>query len=131
MAKVYIDKQVGFDSLGNAIINEERIFEITDLDKLLLADDIESSVLHDDIKRRLQWVIKHKCARVLQRMKQVWTPRLKERGLTIPDNDEDLVNLIVSQEDYKDAQARADEAEKVIMGTAIIFKRAISIIVLP
>lgn len=53
--------------------------------------------------------IEEKIHNTKTRMEGEWMPKLRERGLDIPANDEDLVNLITSQPDYKDRETRDKE----------------------
>lgn len=45
-----------------------------------------------------------------KRMMREWIPRLRAKGLSIPANDEELVDLILTQPDYKNRAEREAES---------------------
>ncbi len=47
----------------------------------------------------------------MKRMFKEWIPILRERGLTIPAADDDLIDLITSQPDYKNKREREESVE--------------------
>lgn len=94
-------------------LDDEVLFEIDERMVKLLAHDLLDPM--GEIKRRLQWVIEHKCERCFERIKQEWTDntsgpsKLEQTGVTsIPVRKTDLVDLIFSLPEYKNRQARKD-----------------------
>lgn len=100
-------------------VDGELLFEITEFQKKVFYNEIEPSEFEKEMKRRVFWVVNHKYEQCVERLKTAWakdkrevgdsdikiTPsKLKERGLSIPLNDDDLINLIFSQSDYKDKE---------------------------
>lgn len=47
----------------------------------------------------------------MKRIENFWIPKLRERGFTIPTNNEDLLNLVKLQNDYLDRKA-SDNLDK-------------------
>ena len=88
-------------------INNELLFEINDTQKKVIANDIAIGQLHDEMKRRLRWVIEDKYNKCMARLKLEWEPKLIERGVEMFPADLDAyANLIFDQPDYKDRSAR-------------------------
>ncbi len=87
------------------------IFQISDVDLKLMADELVD--VEDEINRRIQWVIEHKCEQVYKRFRQQWEGKLKSENVeTIPMQKEAFVNLITVRADYKNrAQREAEEAQ--------------------
>lgn len=93
------------------IAGDKEVCVISETQKKIIADDVAANV-EADIMRRIKWVIDHKVEHQLGKLKAQWLPRLKERGVdAIPLDDMKLAELIFSQPDYKDAQARSAERE--------------------
>jgi hypothetical protein len=94
-------------------VDEEDIYELSEIRMKVIANDINSDKLDEDLKRRIKYIIQHKYERCLKRLKEEWVPKLKEKNLEfIPLDDDALAILIFSQEDYKDKLARDLELEK-------------------
>lgn len=101
-------------------IDDEVIFEIDERMVKLIAHDIEDPI--PDIKRRLRWVIEHKCDRCYSRLKDEWSKedefgqsKLARSGIaSIPTNKRDLADLIFAHPEYKNRAQR--EAEKINNG---------------
>lgn len=81
-------------------IDEEVIFEIDDLMLKLLADDLEDPI--SEIKRRLRWVIEHKCDQCFKRLEQKWMPVLREDPFvdSIPKSKSKFCDLVFSHRNY-------------------------------
>lgn len=65
-------------------------------------------------KERMSWIIQHKYERCFERIKLQWLPKLEARGINeIPADPDEFAELVFSQPDYKDRDARdAEELEK-------------------
>lgn len=97
-------------------LDDEVLFEIDDRMMKLLEHDLIDPL--EEIKRRLRWIIEHKCDRCFARMCEEWM-KLDENGQSklsrsgvqsIPTNRRDLADLILAQPEYKNRAARANEA---------------------
>lgn len=92
--------------------DDVEFFELSELHRKVIANDIPQEILDDDIKRRMKYIIEHKYEQCMKRLKDEWIPRLKEKGLTsVPLNDDELATLIFNQNDYKDRSARESLSE--------------------
>ena len=58
---------------------------------------------------QFEWVFKEKIKGCLRRMHLEWDPKLAIRSLEVPLDDEEFVNLVTSQPDYKNRSAREAE----------------------
>jgi len=75
-----------------------------------IQNDIPASECTKDLERRVCWVLQHKYEQCFKRLKEEWEPKLKAKGLeSIPLNDEAFCELVFSQADYKDREAREAE----------------------
>ena len=91
-------------------------FEILDIHKKIICDDVNSDIVDADIKRRLQWVIEHKCSFNMERLKNFWVAKFKAEGIeSLPTDDLKLAEMIFAHPDYKDAKQRQEESEKMAL----------------
>lgn len=87
------------------------LFELTDIQKQVIANDIPSEILEDDMKRRLHYILTHKYERCYERLQQEWLPKLAANGVkSVPMDRDELAVLIFSQPNYKNRSAREAEA---------------------
>lgn len=87
-------------------VDDQELFTLTDTQKLVLQNNIQSDIFEDDIKRRLQWVIMHKYELCQEELVSQWKKTLAERYESIPTDADALAQLIFSQEEYKDRSSR-------------------------
>lgn len=72
-----------------------------------IQNDIPASECAKDLERRLCYVLQHKYEQCFKRLKEEWEPRLKAKGVqAIPLDEEAFCELVFSQPDYKDREAR-------------------------
>ncbi len=89
-------------------VDDVELYTLTETQINVIKNDIPSSVFEDDMKRRLFWVLNQKYEDSFRSLKQTWEPILADRVPSIPTNKEDFANLVFSQPDYEDRQARDD-----------------------
>ena len=68
--------------------------------------------LKNDLLDPEDWFVKAltgKINKCKKRMMKEWIPKLRSKGLSIPANDEELVDLILAQSDYKNRAEREPE----------------------
>jgi len=94
-------------------VNDEVLFELTDLQKKVIMNDIPTEIFEDDIKRRLKDAIMHRYKKSLARLKRDWEPILSERVAEMPLDPEAFVALIKSQPDYKDKYNRENPVKEI------------------
>lgn len=77
---------------------EEEVCELSSLDLSIFKDSIVNGDWKEDLKRRLEWVIKHKIEVHEKEIKDQWLPKLIDDPLieTLPATREGLINLILS-----------------------------------
>lgn len=93
-------------------VDGEDLYTLSETQKKVIQNDIHSDEFVNDMKRRLHWVLNHKYERCFERMKQEWMPKLSQRMGSVPTNEAQLAELIMSQPDYKGRKAREDAAIK-------------------
>jgi len=84
-------------------VGNKVIMEISATDLKCLKNDLLDS--EDWFVKALEGKI-NKCKK---RMMREWIPKLRSKGLSIPANDEELVDLILAQSDYKNRAEREPE----------------------
>ena len=52
----------------------------------------------------------HKCTK---NMRREWETTLKDKFTSLPTDDSEFVNLVIGQDDYKDAKIRKEEKESI------------------
>jgi hypothetical protein len=67
----------------------------------------------DYLTDQLEWAFNEKIKGCLRRMHAEWDPKLSDKSISIPLDDEIFVNLVISQPDYKDRSSRDAEAVEV------------------
>jgi len=90
------------------------LFELTDIQKKVIKNDICCDKFDEDVKRRLFYIINHKYEQCFKRLKAEWEPKLAARGVkSLPTDKDEFANLVFAQEDYKDRAARDAESKIV------------------
>ncbi len=93
-------------------VNEAKIFELSEVQKNVIMNDISEEEFHQDMCRRLEYVLTHKYERCFERLKREWDPKLASRVESVPTNKDAFARLVFSQPDYKNRSAREKEAKK-------------------
>lgn len=99
-------------------VNDQELFTLAQWEKDVIANDIDIDLLEDDLKRRLQWVLKHKVDQCYARFEKEWIEKLRNDSTVqnIPKSKEAFVTLVKSRPDYKDRKAK-DTESKVNQGS--------------
>ena len=89
--------------------NDEVLFEITETDFLLLQHNYID--VEEEIKRQLQWSIKHLCEIEFKNIKEEGFNLLsKDTSISsIPVNRDDLIKTVTSHHSYRNRIQRRDE----------------------
>ena len=88
-------------------VNDQPLFTLSDTQKKVLCNDLDSSNLESDLKRRLQWSLMQKYEECFKRFKEEWDPKLKASGVSmIPVDEQAYAELVFKQPNYKDRKAR-------------------------
>lgn len=92
-------------------VNDKELFTLSDIQKQVIGNDIDSELLEADLKRRIEYIVMHKYERCFERLKSEWDLKLKENGVKmIPTDFDDYAVLVFSQPNYKDRTTREKEA---------------------
>jgi hypothetical protein len=93
-------------------VNEQELYTLSDLQKLVIKDYIHDDVFEDDMKRRLHWILHHLYDQAFLQLKSVWDIKLVENGVKmVPTEKDEYAKLVFSQPNYKDRAARDLEAQ--------------------
>ena len=95
-------------------VNDQKLYELSDMQKKVIQNDIHDEIFESDMKRRLEWVLMHKYERCFERLKKEWEPKLAQRMDSLPTNPDSFANLVFSQPDYKSRSERELEAKNKI-----------------
>lgn len=91
-------------------INDVELFTLSEIQKQVIANDIDSALLHDDLARRIHYVLTHKYEQCFKRLKEEWDTKLAAKGVEmIPTNPDSYAQLVFSQPDYKSKSVRVAE----------------------
>lgn len=95
-------------------VDGNELFELLDWEKQVVCNDISEDDFESDMKRRLEYILKHKVEQCYKRFFDEWLPKLQqdESVLSIPKSREDFVKLVCSRKDYKCRKARELESKK-------------------
>jgi len=95
-------------------LDDLELYSLSDTQKKVIKDSVNSDAFEDDAKRRLAWVLQHKYEQCFKRLKTEWEPKLAKAGVeSIPTNKDAFAELVFTQTEYKDRKARDDEVEEI------------------
>ncbi len=91
------------------------LYELLEVDMEILQYMLPSATLNADLKRRLEWVLRHKITRCYVHLRQEWMPILQAdpEVTEVPLDDEAFFNMIKVRPDYKDRDAKDAEAAEI------------------
>lgn len=92
-------------------VNGIELFELSEIQKKVIQNDIHADEFESDMKRRLHYILTHKYERCLERLLKQWEPKLKQRYPSIPTDTDALCQLIFSQLDYMDRKSREQDTK--------------------
>jgi len=99
-------------------VDGQELFELTAIQKQVIANDIQDELFDEDMKRRLYYILTHKYERCYERLQKEWLPKLAANGVkSIPMDRDELAALIFAQPEYKNRSAR-DAHEKARQAAA-------------
>lgn len=82
-------------------VDNQDLFELSEVQKKVICNDIHEDEFEADMKRRLQYILMHKYERCFERLKKEWEPKLQGRCESVPTNPDKFAELVFSQPDYK------------------------------
>ena len=88
-------------------VNDVQLFELTEIQKNVIKNDIPAEIFDADMKRRLQYILTHKYEQCFKRLKAEWDPKLEALGVgSIPTNKDAYAALVFARAEYKDRSAK-------------------------
>ena len=99
-------------------VNDQEVFSLAEWEKDVIKNDIHADDFDADMKRRLEWVLRHKAEQCYIRFEKEWLEKLRSDPSvqSIPKSKEAFVALVKSRPDYQDRKMR-DVAAKALGGT--------------
>lgn len=97
-------------------LDDEVLFEIDEVMMNILSYDLSDPL--NDIKRRLRYVIEHKCDQCYERLHKEWSEKFHAdpNVTSIPAKKHDFVKAVISHPEYKNRVARDAEELAIIAG---------------
>lgn len=92
-------------------VDGKDIFELTDIQKKVIMNDIHADQFEEDMCRRLEWVLMHKYDQCFKRLKQEWDIKFEHREVSVPLKKDKYAEFVFSQPDYVDRKARDAEEQ--------------------
>lgn len=88
-------------------VNDVELFNMSDIKKQVICNDIPDEVLEEDLQRRMAYILAHKYERCMERLKKEWLPKLKAAGVAnIPLDDDAFAALVFARPEYKNRSQR-------------------------
>lgn len=96
-------------------VNNQTIFSLAQWEMDVICNDINVADLETDLKRRLEWVLRHKAEQCYAHLEKEWMEKLRTDPAvqSIPKSKEAFVALVRARSDYKDRAAKDLEAKAV------------------
>lgn len=96
-------------------VDDELIFELSEIQKKVIQNDIPSEIFDEDMKRRLKWILfDEKYSRCFDRLKKEWEPKLIASGYKqLPFDPDEFAELVFSQPNYMNRSQREALNSKV------------------
>lgn len=88
-----------------SIDNKEFII-LNETQKKVIKNDIEDEIFEDDMKRRIEYVVKHKYEQSFKRLKEEWDVKLEKLVESVPTDPDKYSELVFSQKEYKSKSMR-------------------------
>lgn len=88
-------------------IDDKKVFELTEVKKNILKHVFFDEDLESEVERLVVWILDHNIKMNLKKLKEEWVPKMKDLGIkSVPTDDEEFVDLVFSQKDYKNRSQR-------------------------
>lgn len=87
---------------------DQDIIEISEIDRLVLENDLISEDIEEDMLRRIKYVITHKIKQCEKRLMDEWVPELLNDPTvdTLPADRDMLIRKILNMPNYKNKKQR-------------------------
>lgn len=95
------------------LVDDVLLFELNEIQKKVICDEINSDEFDADMKRRLEYILMHKYDQCMKQLRAEWEPKLKKEGAeSIPCCDDSFAQLIFAREDYKCRKQRDEQVQQ-------------------
>ena len=95
-------------------VNDQELFTLTETQKNVIKNDINADIFDEDMKRRLDYILKHKYEQCFKRLKAEWDVKLPVLGVeSIPTDPDAYAELVFAREEYLDRKARDLAAQEL------------------
>ena len=95
-------------------VDDTELYTLSETQKSVIKNDINVDLFEDDMKRRLDWVLKHKYEQCFKRLKAEWDVKLLALDVeTIPTDPDAYAELVFARPEYRDRAQRDLEAESL------------------
>ena len=91
-------------------VDGQDLFELSDIQKQVIMNDIHEDIFDQDMKRRLQYILTHKYEQCYKRLKEEWEPKLAASGAdSIPTNADKFAAMVFAHPNYKSRKQREEQ----------------------
>ena len=88
-------------------VDGKDLFELSDIQKQVIMNDIHEDVFDEDMKRRLQYILMEKYENCFKRLKAEWDDKLVAAGVkAFPADKDEYAALVFGQKNYMDRKSR-------------------------
>lgn len=88
-------------------VDDINVFELTEIQKKVIKNEIPDDIFEADMKRRLTWVLMHKYHQCFARFRKEWEPKLAASGIkSLPVDQDEFAELVFSKSEYKSRQQK-------------------------
>ena len=95
------------------LVDGVELFELSEIQKKVIKNNILEDIFDEDMKRRLKWVLMHKYEQCFRELKAEWDVKLKDNGVDmVPTDPDKYAELVFAQPNYKCRKTREEEAAK-------------------
>jgi len=94
-------------------VDDVELLTLSELQKKVIKNDIHADIFDQDMKRRLDYILKHKYAQCFKRLKAEWDVKLPTLGVeSIPTDPDAYAELVFARPEYKDRKDRELAAQE-------------------
>lgn len=87
-------------------VDDQELFRLSETQKKVIKNDISEEIFEKDMKRRIEYIIMHKYEECFKRLKTEWQPKILEKNIIPPKDDNSFAELVFSQPEYKSRSQR-------------------------
>jgi hypothetical protein len=92
-------------------VNDTELYTLAQWEKDVIQHDVPTEGFDADMKRRLEWVLKHKVEQCYNSFEKEWIDKLRIAGVpSIPIDKAQFVALVKARPEYKNRSQRDAEA---------------------